>query len=138
MQVRDGMNRITVTVGPGHTLREAARRMTERSVGAAVVSDPEAAGPGIITERDILHSIGAGEDIDAELVSDHLTSNLIYAEADWPLERAAGQMVEHRIRHVVVIKDGEPEGILSMRDIVRCWTGDGASCDVPDGAPAQA
>jgi CBS domain-containing protein len=136
MRVRDGMNEITVTVGPDHTLREAARRMTDRSVGAAVVSDPEAAGPGIITERDILHSIGAGQDIDSELVSDHLTSNLIYAEADWPLERAAGQMVEHRIRHVVVINQGEPAGILSMRDIVRCWTGDGATCDLPEGASA--
>ncbi len=39
MFVRDGMNPIVVTVGPAHTMREAARRMTARSVGAAVVLD---------------------------------------------------------------------------------------------------
>ena len=39
MEVRDGMNKIVVTIGPGHTLREAARRMAEHNVGAAVVFD---------------------------------------------------------------------------------------------------
>lgn len=138
MQVRDGMNRITVTVGPEHTLRDAARRMAERNVGSAVVIDPELPGPGIITERDILRSTGAGEDLDSELVRDHLTEKLVFAEADWSLERAAEQMIEHGIRHIVVVQGGEPSGILSMRDIVRVWSADGASCDVPDGAPAQA
>ena len=54
MQVRDGMSSVVLTVGPGHTLREAARLMAERNVGAAVVMDPDGPGPGIITERDIL------------------------------------------------------------------------------------
>ena len=62
MQVRDGMTEMALTVGPGHTLRETARLMSARKVGAAVVIDPDAHGPGIITERDILHSIGAGHD----------------------------------------------------------------------------
>jgi CBS domain-containing protein len=125
------MNRIVVTVGPGHTLREAARRMTARNVGAAVVIDPEQAGAGIVTERDILHSLSAGQDLDSELVAAHLTSDVVHAAADWPLERAAEVMVEHSIRHVIVIEGSEPIGILSMRDIVRCWIGQGASCDVP-------
>ena len=43
---------------PGHTLREAARLMSERRVGAAVVLDPDGEGPGIITERDVLESVG--------------------------------------------------------------------------------
>ena len=46
MQVRDGMSTVVLTVGPGHTLREAARLMAERKVGAAVVIDPDGAGPG--------------------------------------------------------------------------------------------
>lgn len=131
MKVRDGMNQIVVTVGPGHTLREAARRMIERNVGAAVVIDPDEPGPGILTERDILRSDGSGHDIDQELVRDHLTSELVYAAADWPLERAAEEMVRHAIRHVVVLDGAEVAGILSMRDIVRCWTDAGATCDVP-------
>jgi CBS domain-containing protein len=130
MLVRDGMNPIVVTVGPEHTLRDAARRMTARGVGAAVVIDNEALGPGIITERDILHSNGVGQNIDDELVRTHLTSDVVYAAADWSLERAAAEMVRGGFRHVIVLDGSDVTGILSMRDIVRCWTADGATCEV--------
>jgi len=138
MLVREGMNQIVVTVGPDHTLRVAARRMTERNVGAAVVMDNEQSGPGIITERDLLRSSGRGEDIDSERVGDHLASNLLYARADWPLEQAAREMAKGHFRHVIVLDGhGGPVGILSMRDIVRCWVSDGATCDLPaEGATA--
>jgi CBS domain-containing protein len=134
MQVSDGMSSVVLTVGPGHTLRDAARAMTERKVGAAVVMDPDAAGPGIITERDLLEAVAAGQSTDQEKVADHLSSNLTFAAADWSLERAAEAMVRGGFRHLVVMDGGEIVGILSMRDIVRCWTSDGASCDVPEGA----
>jgi CBS domain-containing protein len=134
MRVHDAMNEIVVTVGPTHTLREAARRMTEHAVGAAVVMDPDQPGPGIITERDLLRCNGHGQDIDREIVRDHQTPELVYAEADWPLELAAEQMVRGRFRHVIVVDGAEVVGILSMRDIVRCWTTDGATCDVPEAA----
>ena len=89
MQVREGMSSMVLTVGPGHTLRETARLMSERKVGAAVVIDPEGYGPGIITERDILHSIGAGHDPDGESVGEHLTRDVVFAAPDWSLEEAA-------------------------------------------------
>jgi CBS domain-containing protein len=136
MQVRDGMSSVILTVGPGHTLRDAARAMSERRVGAAIVMDPDQPGPGIITERDLLESVGQGQDPDRELVSDHLSSNLTFAASDWSLEQAAEAMVRGGFRHLVVVDGAETVGILSMRDIVRCWTSDGASCDVPEGANA--
>jgi CBS domain-containing protein len=131
MQVREGMSTVVLTVGPGHTLRQAAAQMAERSVGAAVVHDPEAMGPGIITERDILNSIAKGEDPDTERVADHLTSDLVFAAPDWSLEQAAVAMVRGGFRHLVVVDGGETAGILSVRDIVRKWTDDGASCEIP-------
>jgi CBS domain-containing protein len=133
MQVRDGMSSVILTVGPGHTLREASRLMADRGVGAAVVIDPDQPGPGIVTERDVLESIARGQDPDAELVADHLSANLTFAASDWSLERAAGAMVRGGFRHLVVMDGGETVGVLSMRDIVRCWTMDGATCDVPAG-----
>jgi CBS domain-containing protein len=136
MQVRDGMSSVILTVGPGHTLRDAAKAMSERKVGAAIVIDPDQPGPGIITERDLLESLGKGQDPDSELVSDHLSSNLTFAASDWSLERAAEAMVRGGFRHLVVVEGAETIGILSMRDIVRCWTADGATCDVPEGANA--
>jgi CBS domain-containing protein len=134
MQVRDGMSDVVLTVGPGHTLRDAAASMCRRHVGAAVVHDPDAQGPGVITERDILRSVAQGEDPDTETVAAHLTTELTFAAPDWSLERAAAAMVRGRFRHLIVVDGGDLVGILSMRDIVRCWTDDGASCEVPEAA----
>jgi CBS domain-containing protein len=131
------MSEAVLTVGPGHTLREAARAMCGRHVGAAVVVDPEAQGPGVITERDILIAIGEGQDPDQERVANHLTASLTFASPDWSLERAAETMVRGGFRHLVVVERGEMAGVLSMRDIVRVWSGDGASCELPAGAAAS-
>jgi CBS domain-containing protein len=137
MLVQEGMTEVVLSVGPGHTLREAAAAMCERRVGAAVVLDPELPGPGVITERDILLSVGAGEDPDEERVADHLTAKLTFAAPDWSLERAAAAMIRGGFRHLVVVAGSEMAGILSMRDIVRVWSGDGASCDRPTEATAS-
>lgn len=131
MQVYEGMTGRVLTVGPGHTLRAVARLMSERRVGAAVVMDPDGHGPGIITERDILMSIGEGQEPDRESVADHLTRDVVYAAPDWSLEEAASAMVRGGFRHLIVLDGGETVGILSVRDVVRCWTEDGAICPVP-------
>jgi len=131
MQVSEGMTPTVLTVGPGHTIRAVARLMSERRVGAAVVMDPEANGPGIITERDVLYSVGGGQDPDRELVADHLTRDVVYAAPDWSLEEAASAMVRGGFRHLIVLDRGHTAGILSVRDVVRCWTDDGAACPVP-------
>src|ERR1039458_4337804 len=133
MEVRQGMTPAVLTVGPGHTLRAVARLMSERSVGAAVVIDPEGHGPGIITERDILLSLGGGEDPDSESVADHLTREVVFAAPDWSLEEAAAAMVRGGFRHLIVLEQGETVGILSVRDVVRCCPDDGAICPVPAG-----
>jgi CBS domain-containing protein len=121
------MSSVVLTVGPGHTLRDAARVMTEKGVGAAVVVDDERPAPGIVSERDILNSLGKGEDPDAELVGAHMSGSVITAAPDWSLERAAVEMARRHIRHLVVVEGGETVGILSMRDIVRVWTSEGAT-----------
>jgi CBS domain-containing protein len=131
MQVRAGMSDVVLTINPGHTLRDAAVAMAERNVGAAVVIDLEQPGPGIITERDILQSLGKGQDPDEERVAEHLSPQLTFAAPDWSLERAAEAMVRGGFRHLVVIDGGRMTGILSMRDIVRCWVSDGATSELP-------
>src|SRR5215210_2478940 len=131
MRVRDGMSSVVLTVGPHHTLRQAAQQMSKRNVGAAIVLDPEGEGPGIITERDILHAVAGDKVCSEERVADHLTADLVFASPDWSLEEAAVAMIRGGFRHLVVIEGGEPAGVLSVRDVVRCWTDDGAICDVP-------
>jgi CBS domain-containing protein len=131
------MSDVVLTINPGHTLRDAARAMAERGVGAAVVIDPEQPGPGIITERDLLNSIAKGEDPDTERVEAHLSPEITFAAPEWSLERAAEAMVRGGFRHLVVVDGGEMSGILSMRDIVRCWVSDGATSEMPSDLPAS-
>jgi CBS domain-containing protein len=135
MQVSTGMSDRVLTVNPGLSLRAVATAMAQRRVGAAVVIDPEQPGPGIITERDILDSVGAGQDPSDELVSEHLSSDLTFAAPDWSLERAAAAMVRGGFRHLVVIDGSTMVGILSMRDIVRVWVSDGATSELPSDIP---
>ena len=134
MLVSEGMSDVVLTVGPGHTLHEAAASMWGRRVGAAVVHDPEAPGPGVITERDILRAVAQGKDPANEPVADHLTSNLTFAGREWSLEHAAATMIDGGFRHLVIVEGSDVVGILSMRDIVRVWCGAGANCDVPASA----
>jgi CBS domain-containing protein len=115
------MTENVLTITPNRTLRDAARFMTEHNVGAAVILDPEQPGPGIVTERDLVRSLGSGEDPDTELVRDHLTAKTAFADGDWSLEEAADCMAEGGFRHLVVVGGGDLEGIISMRDIMHVW-----------------
>ncbi len=121
------MSNVILTLGPGHTLRQAAQRMTEKGVGAAVVIDESEFAPKIVSERDVLNSLGRGEDPDTERVGDHMSDTVIAASPGWSLERAAVEMSRRHIRHLVVVDGGQLVGILSIRDIVRCWTSEGAT-----------
>ncbi len=56
-----------------------------------------------------------------------MSDSVIAASPDWSLERAAGEMSRRGIRHLVVYDSSELVGVLSMRDIMRVWTSDGAT-----------
>ena len=105
--------------------------MAERGVGAAVVLDPDAMGPGIITERDILISIGKGEDPDTERVADHLTSELVFASPGVVARAGRGRDGPRRLpppRRGRRRRDGRHP--LRARHRAQ-WTDDGASCEIP-------
>ena len=127
MHVRDGMSEVVLAVGPSHTLREAAEMMVDKGTGAALVADDERPVPCIVTERDLLNSLGRGQDPDVELVSEHMSEGVVAAAPDWSLEHAASEMSTRGIRHLVVFDEGRVVGVLSIRDIVRVWTSEGAT-----------
>jgi CBS domain-containing protein len=135
MKVEDGMSEQILTIGPAHTLREAARMMAARKVGAAVVVDTnrDHAGVGILTERDILLSVAAGQSPDEEVADDHCTQDIVFAGRHWTMEAAAAAMVRGGFRHLVVAEGQDVVGLLSMRDIVRVWS----ATRIPAQADAQ-
>lgn len=110
--------RIDVSVGPDHSLAEAARRMNASKVGSAIVFKQDGQ-PGIITERDLLRAIAAGADLENTAVADYMTPDVISASGKWDVEQAARRMLGGGFRHLVVLDDkGEPAGMLSIRDLV--------------------
>ena len=125
MQVREAMSSAVLQIGPGHTLRQAATLMSERKVGSAVVLDPDSEGLGIMTERDVLNAIGNGLDPDTEEAADHITWDVVYASPAWTLEEAAAAMVRGGFRHLVVLDNSKVLGVISVRDILRCWVQQG-------------
>jgi CBS domain-containing protein len=120
--VRDAMSKAVLTVGPEHTIRQVAQLMTARRVGSAVVHDPESAGTGILTERDVLNVIGRGLDPDVERATNHLTWDVVYAGPSWTLDDAAAAMIRGGFRHLVVMDSDEVQGVISVRDIIRAWS----------------
>ena len=122
MLVRDVMTPTVLTVGPAHTVRQVAQQMATRKVGAAVVLDPDADGPGILTERDVLKAVAGGQDLDPELASDHLTPEAVVGMPDWDLDKASAAMMAGGFRHLVICDGDEVVGVLSVRDIVRVWS----------------
>ncbi|MGW2849503.1 CBS domain-containing protein [Streptomyces sp. NPDC001274] len=129
MLVRDAMSTLVLTVRSTDTLRRAARLMSEHRVGAVAVLDldgaDEDAALGILTERDVLRAVGAGCDPGTETVGPHTTTDVVFAAPAWPLERAAEAMTRGGFRHLIVLDGQLPVGIVSLRDILRCWAPSG-------------
>lgn len=132
MLVRDAMSTVVLTIGPAHTLRQAAQLMSARRVGAAIVLDTDTCGLGILTERDVLDAVGAGLSPDEELAHAHTTTDVVFAASQWTLEEAASAMVHGGFRHLIVLDGRDPVGVVSVRDIIRCWT------PARTGVPAEA
>ncbi|HKY74829.1 MAG TPA: CBS domain-containing protein [Acidimicrobiia bacterium] len=118
MEIRDLVVRDLVTVGPAHTLAQAAKLMSAKRVGSAIVVTDES--PGILSERDVLRAVAQGADPNEATVGDFMTWNAIVATSEWDTMEAARTMLEKGFRHLVVI-DGvsaHEVGILSIRDLM--------------------
>ena len=126
MEIRDLVVRDLVTVGPTHTLAQAAKLMNGKRVGSAIVLTEEA--PGILSERDVLRAVAEGVDPTTAAVSDYMTWNAIVATSEWDTMEAARTMLEHGFRHLLVIDGDHEVGILSIRDLVAGVLG----CTRPD------
>jgi CBS domain-containing protein len=119
MNIQEVMDTELLTIAPEATLLEAAQRMSGRNVGAALLLDAAIGSYlGIITERDLLNAIAAGDDPDVRRVADSATSNIVSVSADASLEQAAQKMIKGGFRHLLVVTNGDAIGIISMRDLV--------------------
>ena len=119
MKVSEVMTKDIETVRPDQQARDAARFMLHADAGSIPVTDGERL-IGIITDRDIAVrgvALGYGPET---LVSELMTSGVVSAHADEPIEEAARKMGEAQVRRLPVIDDQERlVGIVSLGDLAR-------------------
>jgi CBS domain-containing protein len=102
----------------GHTVREAACRMAEEKVGAAMVVE-NGLLIGIFTERDLLNRVVAARlDPDTTTLAVVMTKNPQTVKPDRPFSHAMHMMYEGCFRHMPVVEDGKPLGMISIRDAI--------------------
>lgn len=105
-----------LTLAPDTTVAEAARAMAARGQSAVVIVDAQVAA-GIFTERDaVLRVIAEGRDPRVTRLHEVMTTTLVTLDPDKTFGHALALMHERHIRHVPVVEDGRPVGIISARD----------------------
>ena len=114
--IRSVMQRRKVLVVPPQTsVREAAGLMAGKNVGAVMVIENESL-VGIFTERDVVFRVIArGLDVATTLLADVMTPSPRTVEPDKPFGYALLVMHEGGFRHLPVVEDGKPIGIVSAR-----------------------
>jgi CBS domain-containing protein len=116
----DLMTRDLVAVAPEDTIGEAAQKMVDRGIGSAVVSDFGRL-VGILTERDVLRAVAARTHSSETRVREWMTADPITGDPETPAGDAAEIMLERGFRHLPVVENGRPVGIVSVRDVLR-WS----------------
>ena len=115
--VSEHMTSSLLTISADATIGDAAGAMTERGVGAVVVLEGEAIA-AILTERDVLKAVAAGND-GSTPVADWMTRHPETIEPEDTTDHAASLMIHGGFRHLPVVLGGKVVGIVSIRDLMK-------------------
>jgi len=117
--LKDIMIRDVITISPDKTAQDAARLMAEHGIGSVVVMDSDKV-IGIITERDLVRKVCA-KDIPSSKVKiqDIMSTPIITAEPDLPIEAAVQRMFNNKIRRLPIVENGRLVGIVTISDIAK-------------------
>jgi CBS domain-containing protein len=112
--------REVLTIEPGRTLAEAARALTERRIGAVVVTGPDQSVLGILSERDIVRAVARGGAAALESpVSEHMTGKVVTCTRQSSINELMEAMTARKFRHMPVVENGRLCGIISIGDVVK-------------------
>jgi len=117
MSVGDMMSHDPTSVAPDCPLSDAAKLMRQQKIRSLLVKENDAF-VGIITGTDLANLVLSEEPLAGRTVGQIMSRSLHTIEMDEPLRAANEQMVLHHIRHLVVVDDGDPVGIISARDLL--------------------
>ena len=112
--------RDVLTIEPDRTLADAARALTERKIGAVVITDAGRSVLGILSDRDIVRAVA--RDGAAALdhpVSRHMTGKVVTCTGHSSINELMEVMTERKFRHVPIVENGRLAGIISIGDVVK-------------------
>jgi CBS domain-containing protein len=118
-QLRDIMNKKVITIELTKTAQDAAKLMAEHSISSLVVTS-NGEPVGIVTERDLVRKVCA-KDIASSRVplNDIMSSPVIWAEPDVPIETAVQRMFNNKIRRLPILENGKLIGIVTVSDLAK-------------------
>jgi CBS domain-containing protein len=109
-----------MTIKSTNTLMQAAQILSEKRIGALIVSDVEGRVDGILSERDIVRELGrSGTGCMDNTVATVMTGTVIACHSNDNLVSVMGKMTDGRFRHMPVIDDGKLIGVISIGDVVK-------------------
>lgn len=109
-----------VIADPEASLLKALQVMAEKNVGAVLVLDSAGSLLGIFSERDFVRKIIIkGNTIESTKVKDIMTTHVLYVGLETSLSDCMNLMTEKRVRHLPVLDQGRPIGIVSIGDVVK-------------------
>ena len=109
-----------VTLASSALVSDAARVLSEKRIGAIIVTDDAGAPKGILSERDIVRELGKrGGGCLNDTVETLMTRDMINCTPDQTADQVLGKMTEGRFRHMPVMENGEMSGLISIGDVVK-------------------
>lgn len=108
------------TVRVDATLMAAAKRLSSKRIGAVVVTDKSGRIAGIVSERDIVHTLAKEGVVSLDWpVSEIMTREVLTCTNDDTIDELMSRMTARRCRHLPVVSDGALAGIISIGDVVK-------------------
>ena len=108
------------TISAGTGVADAVRLLSEKRIGALVVSDNGTSPLGIVSERDIVRELGRrGQTVLGETVADLMTKDLVSCTSDETADQVLTKMTEGRFRHMPVMDGDDMIGLISIGDVVK-------------------
>jgi CBS domain-containing protein len=117
-KVSEIMKKSVVTVGPGMTIADVAKIMTNNRIGSVIVTDGRSLPVGIVTDDDIVGVVASGKNTARAKVSDLKKKKLISVGPDEDILKVAKIMVKSGYKRMPVIKDGKLQGIVSDKEML--------------------
>ncbi|MFY3740416.1 MAG: CBS domain-containing protein [Candidatus Nitrosomirales archaeon] len=118
-QLRDIMIKKIITITREKTAQDAAKLMAEHGTGSVIVVDGDNIA-GIVTERDLVRKVCTKDVASSKVpLSDVMSSPVITAEPDMPIETAVQRMFNNKIRRLPILENGKLVGIVTVSDLVK-------------------